>query len=167
MPYDWQPVNDSLKRRIVDSVKTAQTRTARIAYTTALIRWVNQYGKGYPQGLTAPEGEPLVYPAKTFNQGQTIPAKLRILCGGVNLRSGEIEEPEIVGIVPLGGSALALDRVAFNADGPDPFDPNFTFNATFQQWNFNIRTDELAPGTYVLKIRIGGSMVYDAAFVLR
>ena len=120
-----------------------------------------------PLAQLVPEGEPLVYPAKTFNQGQTIPAKLRILCGGVNLRSGEIEEPEIVGIVPLGGSALALDRVAFNADGPDPFDPNFAFNATFQQWNFNIRTDDLAPGTYVLKIRIGGSKVYDAVFVLR
>lgn len=85
----------------------------------------------------------------------------------MNLWSGEIEEPEIVGIVPLGGGALTLNRLAFNADGPDPFDPDFTFNATFHQWNFNIRTDDLAPGTYVLKIRIGGSKVYDAVFVLR
>jgi hypothetical protein len=76
-----------------------------------------------PLAQLVPEGEPLVYPDKTFNQGQTIPAKLRILCGGVNLRSGEMEEPEIVRIVPLGGSALAMDRVAFYADSPDPFDP--------------------------------------------
>jgi hypothetical protein len=113
-----------------------------------------------------PEGEPLVYPSKVFNQGQTIPAKFRILCGGVNLRSGEVEEPEIVGVVPLGGIALSLERLAINA-GPDPYDTSFTFNASVQQWNFPIRTDDLDPGTYVLKIRIAGSKIYDAVFVLR
>lgn len=57
LPYEWQPVSDEDKQRIVDSVRTAQVRNARYSYTTSLIRWVNQYGrKSYPEGFSAPEG---------------------------------------------------------------------------------------------------------------
>jgi hypothetical protein len=55
LPYEWQPLSDSLKRRIADSVLTAQSRSAHVAYTTTLIRWVNMYGKGYPEGFKAPD----------------------------------------------------------------------------------------------------------------
>jgi hypothetical protein len=120
-----------------------------------------------PLAALVPEGEPLVYPDKIFNRGQTIPAKLRILCGGVNLRTGDIEEPEIVGLAPVEGTALNLGALPLNANGPDPYDLAFGFDASFQQWNFDLRTDALEPGAYVLKIRIGGRKIYEAAFVLR
>jgi hypothetical protein len=83
LPYDWQPVNDSLKRRIVDSVRTSLNRSARVSYTTALIRWVNQYGKGYPPGFTAPDG---YVPPQGFAQdwkfppGVTFPANYIYAC---------------------------------------------------------------------------------------
>ena len=120
-----------------------------------------------PLARMVPEGEPLVYPDKIFNRGQTIPARFRILCDGVSLRSGEIEDPVIVGLSPLGGSAADLAALPLNADGPDPYDPTFGFDAAYQQWNFDLRTDALDPGTYVLKIQIGGRKTYEAVFVLR
>jgi hypothetical protein len=83
LPYAWQPLPDSLKRRIADSVLTAQKRTAHVAYTTALIRWVNLYGKGYPAGFKAPE--PYAPPngfAKDwkFPPGVTFPATYIYAC---------------------------------------------------------------------------------------
>ena len=57
LPYEWRPLSDEDKKRIVDSVRTSQARSAQTSYTTALIRWVNQYGKKvYPEGFSAPEG---------------------------------------------------------------------------------------------------------------
>jgi len=121
LPYDWQPVNDSLKRRIVDSVKTAQTRTARIAYTTALIRWVNQYGKGYPQGLTAPEG--YVPPqgfAKdwSFPPGVTFPATYIYACPpGVEPTITQVSRAE------ANAAAAAAAAAAVAPPTPTPFGP--------------------------------------------
>lgn len=120
-----------------------------------------------PLAQLVPEGEPLIYPGKVFNPGQTIPVKFRILCHGVNLRTGEIEEPEIVGVAPVGGSALNLASLPLHADGTDPYDLTFGFDASYQQWNFDLRTDALAPGPYVLKIRIGGGKIYEGVFILR
>ena len=57
VPYDWQRVGEADKKRIVDSLRTAQSRIARVGYTTSLIRFVNLYGKRkYPDGFAAPEG---------------------------------------------------------------------------------------------------------------
>lgn len=56
LPYDWRPISSADKERIVDSVKTTQSRNLRQSYTTSVIRWVNTYGKKYPPGFTAPEG---------------------------------------------------------------------------------------------------------------
>jgi hypothetical protein len=83
LPYEWRPLSDSLKRRISDSVRTAQTRTAHVSYTTALIRWVNLYGKGYPAGFKAPE--PYAPPAGfakdwKFPPGVTFPANYIYAC---------------------------------------------------------------------------------------
>jgi hypothetical protein len=56
LPYDWQPMSAADKERLVDSVRTAQSRNLRSQYTTSLIRWVNTYRRKYPPGFTAPEG---------------------------------------------------------------------------------------------------------------
>ena len=56
IPFDWQPMPDSAKRRLVDSVKTRETQQRRNTYTTQVIRWVNTYKRKYPPNFTAPEG---------------------------------------------------------------------------------------------------------------
>ena len=56
LPYEWQRLTDDDRQRMVDSVKATQRRSAMQSYVTAMIRWVNGYGKSYPAGFTVPEG---------------------------------------------------------------------------------------------------------------
>lgn len=56
LPFDWQRLTDNDKQRIVDSVRVAQQKQSQTQYITAMIRWVNMYGRGYPQGFEVPEG---------------------------------------------------------------------------------------------------------------
>ena len=56
IPFDWQPMSDSAKRRLVDSVKTRESQQAHTNYTTQVIRWVNTYKRKYPANFTAPAG---------------------------------------------------------------------------------------------------------------
>jgi hypothetical protein len=54
--FDWQPMSDSAKRHLVDSVKTRESRQLRNNYTTQVIRWVNTYKRKYPPNFSAPPG---------------------------------------------------------------------------------------------------------------
>jgi hypothetical protein len=56
LPYDWQHVTEEDKQRIIDSVKADQRRSSMGSYVSSMIRWVNQYGKPYPNGFAVPEG---------------------------------------------------------------------------------------------------------------
>jgi hypothetical protein len=103
LPYDWQAIPDSLKRWIVDSVHKAESRNAHVQYTTALIRWVNMYGKGYPENFKAPEG--YVPPqgfAKNwkFPPGVTFPANYTYACA-------PNEEPTEIALNPEAAAAAA------------------------------------------------------------
>jgi hypothetical protein len=103
LPYDWQAIPDSLKRAIVDSVHKVQSRSAHVAYTNALIRWVNMYGKGYPENFKAPEGfVPQQGFAKNwkFPPGVTFPANYTYACA-------QGEEPTYVPINPEAQAATA------------------------------------------------------------
>ena len=56
LPYDWQRLTDDDKQRMIDSVTADQRRSAMNQYVSAMIRWVNTYGKSYPPDFTVPEG---------------------------------------------------------------------------------------------------------------
>jgi len=56
LPYEWQRLTDEDKRRLVDSVRTVQRRSAAMNQVANLIRWVNLYRKQYPASFTVPEG---------------------------------------------------------------------------------------------------------------
>lgn len=56
LPYPWTHLNDSTKQILVDSVRDVQMRRAMGGYLQQLIRWVNQYGKAYPDSLNIPSG---------------------------------------------------------------------------------------------------------------
>ncbi len=56
LPYDWQRMTDELKQKLVHSVRQQQNRGAMNGYVTSMIRWVNQYNKGYPADVTVPPG---------------------------------------------------------------------------------------------------------------
>ena len=97
LPFDWQRMSDADRQRLVDSVKTAQRRSAVGSYVTSMIRWVNAYGgKTYPPGFTIPEGYtmPLGF-ARTWKlpPGATFPARYVYACGPE-------EEPTMTGTTP-------------------------------------------------------------------
>jgi len=56
LPFDWQRVTEEDKQHLIDSVKAENRRQTMGSYVSAMIRWVNQYGKAYPAGFTVPEG---------------------------------------------------------------------------------------------------------------
>jgi hypothetical protein len=83
LPYAWQRMLDDDKQRLVDSVKTAQQRSATFSYTNNMIRWVNLFGKGYPAGFKVPEG--FILPpglAKEWKlpEGVTVPRNYVFAC---------------------------------------------------------------------------------------
>ncbi|MGH7677290.1 MAG: hypothetical protein ACRENU_02410 [Gemmatimonadaceae bacterium] len=135
LPYDWQPVSDSLKRVIADSVLKVQSRNAHVAYTTALIRWVNLYGKGYPEAFKAPE--PYSPPAGfardwKFPPGVKFPDNYIYGCargeepvltqlsrGDVAAQAAAPPAPATPG-VPLGSRASCIPMPIANTNAPAP-----------------------------------------------
>jgi len=106
IPYDWQPMSDSAKERLVDSVRAAQNKTARVSYVSAMIRWVNTYRRKYPANFIAPEGyTPPNGFAKTwaFPPGVTFPGKYIYACA-----PGE----EATVTSPAGGDGKPMDAAA-------------------------------------------------------
>jgi hypothetical protein len=83
IPYDWQPMPDSAKEKLLDSVRTAQNKAARTTYVSAMIRWVNTYKRKYPANFVAPEG---YVPPNGFSKtwiyppGVTFPEKYTYAC---------------------------------------------------------------------------------------
>ena len=113
LPYDWQPVSQADKERIVDSVKTVQGRNLRTAFATSVIRYVNTYGKKYPAGFTAPEGyrPPNGFLKEwTFPQGVNFPATYIYGCA-------RDEEPQEIPIEADSADA-ARDTSAAGRQGP-------------------------------------------------
>jgi hypothetical protein len=56
LPYPWQRLEDQDKVRLVDSLRVVMQRQAATTFVSSMIRWVNQYGQGYPEGFKVPEG---------------------------------------------------------------------------------------------------------------
>jgi hypothetical protein len=56
LPFEWQRVTEEDKQRMIDSVKADRRRSAMSSYVSAMMRWVNQYGKAYPDSFEVPEG---------------------------------------------------------------------------------------------------------------
>lgn len=119
-----------------------------------------------PMVRLVPVGDGVPFPDKPFNAGQTRPLKLRMLCGGVNLRGADVDAAEIVGLSEATRGVLDISVLNLNDDTGTP-DPYFRWNDSTQQWIFNLRTTDLGPGVYTLKIRIAGRKDYVTGFQLR
>lgn len=123
IPYDWQPMPDSAKQHLVDSVRTAQSKQIRATWTTSLIRWVNTYSRKYPPNFTIPDGyEPPNGFVKTWNYpqpGVQFPEKYIYACAPG-------EEPEIAAPVDKkvdDKSAKVEAAISSGIVGPMPMIP--------------------------------------------
>ena len=127
LPYPWTHLNDSTKQILVDSVRQAQTRRAMGGYLQQLIRWVNQYGKPYPDSLQIPTGYTLQQGLQRewkLPPGVAFPANYIFACA-----SGE-EPTMLEGVAPPVDSSLLGDgrggrggaRGGFDGGGRGGFD---------------------------------------------
>lgn len=102
LAYPWTHLNDSTKQILVDSVRDVQVRRAMGGYLQQLIRWVNQYGKSYPDSLSIPRG---------YSLPQGLPREWK-LPPGMSFATNYIyacaagEEPTIVAGAPIPRDSL-------------------------------------------------------------
>ena len=119
-----------------------------------------------PMADLVPAGDPVPFPSKALNSGNTVPLKLRLQCGGVDLRGGDADPPQIVGLSEATLGPLDILSLNLNDDS-DPDDLFFRYNDTNKRWIFNMRTADLGVGTFTLTIRVAGRKEYLTGFELR
>jgi len=117
-----------------------------------------------PVNAALTQGGPVNYAAGSFNLGKTIPLKLELRCGGMNLSDAEIDpSPEVVSLTheTLGPWPL----IGINGDNnANPDDPMFHCGNSGCEYQF--RTNPLAPGRYVIGVKMPDSRVFQAGFTI-
>ncbi len=102
LPYPWTHLNDSTKQILVDSVRDVQMRRAMGGYLQQLVRWVNQYGKAYPDSLNIPSGYALPQGMQRdwrLPSGVSFPANYVYACAAG-------EEPTMIAGAPIPRDSL-------------------------------------------------------------
>lgn len=117
-----------------------------------------------PLAALAPAGQMPPFPDRAFKQGNTLPLRLRMFCGSVELTDAEVGAPMILSIV-RGGDEIPLDTV--DLDSGQANDGGTLFRYSAPNWVYNLSTKGLATGTYLLTIEAPDRRRYNAAFVLR
>jgi hypothetical protein len=118
----------------------------------------SQCGTGYTVSL-------LYDPLKAAKSGSTIPIKLQLLSGGVNVSAANLVLHAVV-VLKMDNSAPSQVHDAGNAN-PD-FD--FRYDPTLGGsggYIFNLKTTGLTTGTYHLKFTVNGLGDYTANFAVR
>lgn len=117
LPYDWQRLTDDDKQKLVDSVRSVQTRQALGGYFSSLIRWVNEYRNDYPKNLEVPAGYTVPQGLRRdwkLPPGVAFPAKYIYACA-------PSEEPTMLpdaGEAAAGAAATAAAATATAIVGP-------------------------------------------------
>jgi len=111
-----------------------------------------------------PEGDAVLVPDKAFKRGRTLPLKLELFCGGMELTDGDVDRPLIVGLVR---DSNALDVDTLDLDSGQSNDSGLAFRYADGNWVYNLSTKGLSSGTYIITIQMPDGLSYDAAFVLR
>jgi hypothetical protein len=118
-----------------------------------------------PMARLVPEGDAPVYPPRPFKRGSVRPLKLFLSCGTYLLKNGDIPAPEIVGLTRVGFGPLDIRTLELNHDTKSSA-PFFRNASGSDQWHYNLSTDDLEPGTYLLTIRLAERKTYTAGFVI-
>jgi stigma-specific protein Stig1 len=122
-------------------------------------------GLSTPLTRLVPMGDPVQFPNRSFNAGNTLPMKMRQLCGGVELKGADADAPQVVGLSEATRGPIDISTVVIN-DDTSTSDPLFRWNETTKRWIFNMRTSPLGTGVFTLTIRIAGRKDYVTGFVL-
>ena len=118
-----------------------------------------------PLTRLVPAGDPVPFPNRSFNAGNSLPLKMRQLCGGIELKGADADPPQIVGISEATRGEIDISTLVIN-DDTSSSDSLFRWNETTKRWIFNMRTDPLGTGVFTLTIKIAGKKDYVTGFEL-
>ena len=144
-------VNDGLVDSVPDTVDVAVT--------------VQVEGLQKPLAALVPSGEPVVFPAHAFEQGKSLPLKLKMFCGGHLLTDTEVAPPVIADLVRVGGATVDLETI--DPDRGQTSDNGLRFRFSVGNWNYNLNTKDLIVGTYELAIEMPDGQQHVAGFMLK
>jgi hypothetical protein len=119
-----------------------------------------------PMARLVPAGDPVPFPSKSFQAGNTRPMKLRALCGGVELRGADVDSPQIVALSEATRGPIDISQININ-DDTGTNDPYFRWNDSTKQWIFNLRTDQVGTGVFTITIRVASRKDYVTGFELK
>ena len=114
------------------------------------------------------EGGPINFSTKKFNRGSTVPLKVGLKCGTLVLGDENIDpNPQIVALVHGTLGPQPLENINGH-DQANPNDPLFSCNAgAAAACDYQLRTDNLPIGTYVISVRMPDARVFQAGFELK
>jgi len=119
----------------------------------------SQCGTGYTVSL-------LYDPLKAAKSGSTIPIKLQLLSGGVNVSAANLVLHAVVVLkMDSNASSQVQDAGNSNPDFDFRFDP--TLGSAPGGYIFNLKTTGLTTGTYNLKFQVNGLGDYTAPFAVK
>ena len=162
---------DGVWRNVTTSVDTTNnivcgvaTSLSPFAILGAPLPPVNVVGFAQPLAPLAAEGAPLSWPDKAFKFGRTLPLRLQLLVDGTPLTDQEVKAPTIVKIErtsdSLNAATLDLDAGAANDNG-------LAFRYSEGSWVYNLSTQPLSTGRYVVTIQLWDGRQLQGCFELK
>ncbi|MFC6674094.1 hypothetical protein [Marinobacterium aestuariivivens] len=119
-----------------------------------------------PLAALAPSGGIPESPDKAFKKGRVLPLKLILSCQGTVLTGSDVTAPEIIVLTRQGEPPLDLE--VLDLDAGESADSGFQFRDSGDgQWIYNLKTSDLAEGTYEITIEMPDGQQYDGTFVLK
>jgi len=126
---------------------------------------VDVVGLAPPLAPLALLGTPIPWPEKAFKLGRTLPLKLQLLVNGVPLTDQEVKAPTIVQLARVGESPLNLDTM--DLDAGEANDNSLTFRFTDGSWVYNLGTQGLSAGSYIITIQLWDGRRFQGGFALK
>jgi hypothetical protein len=122
-------------------------------------------GLAPPLGALVPQGTAVVWPDKAFKFGRTLPLKLQLLVNGAPLTDQEVKGPKIVEISRQGDSVLNLATLDLNTGASN--DNGLVFRFSDGSWVYNLNTQALSTGRYVITIQLWDGRRFQGGFELK
>lgn len=117
-----------------------------------------------PMAALVPTGQMPPAPAHDVHQGSTVPLKLRLSCGATLLTEDDVQPPVISGLevngTPVDLDGLDLDAGSSNGGG-------LAFRSSEGQWIYNLDTDALAAGDWVITLELPDGRKVSARLLVR
>jgi hypothetical protein len=157
------------------TIRPVDTATNRICGVATSLSPFAIFGAPLPPidvaGFAAPlaslvaTGGTVSWPDKAFKLGRTLPLKLQLLVNGAPLTDQEVQGPKIVEVSRQGDPVLNLDTIDLNTGAAN--DNGLAFRFSDGSWVYNLSTQGLSPGRYVITIQLWDGRRLQGGFELK